>query len=88
MRGPFRRSHRLRFELSLTQAVVVSLGILVFGFLLYRPQRRSLEMYLGISLQNVAHNGGRCQVRQVNRVRKRREPLAVLFGPVPTDPQL
>jgi signal transduction histidine kinase len=40
--------------LSLTLAVVVSLGILVVGFLLYQQQRRSLEMYLGMSLQNVA----------------------------------
>jgi signal transduction histidine kinase len=54
MRGPFNRSRRLRFELSLTLAVVVSLGILVVGFLLYQQQRRSLEMYLGMSLQNVA----------------------------------
>jgi signal transduction histidine kinase len=55
MRGPFRPSRRrLRFELSLTLAVVVSLGILVVGFLLYQHQRRALEMYLGMSLQNVA----------------------------------
>lgn len=54
MRGPFHRSRRLRFELSLTLAVIVSLGILVVGFLLYQQQRRSLEMYLGMSLQNVA----------------------------------
>ena len=55
MRNPFHPSRRrLRFELSLTLAVVVSLGILVVGFLLYRHQRRSLEMYLGMSIQNVA----------------------------------
>jgi signal transduction histidine kinase len=55
MRSPFHPSRRrLRFELSLTLAVVVSLGILVVGFLLYQHQRRALEMYLGMSLQNVA----------------------------------
>jgi signal transduction histidine kinase len=54
MRGLFDPSRRsLRFELGLSLAVLVSLGILVVGFLLYQHQRRALEMYLGMSLQNV-----------------------------------
>ncbi|HSB72621.1 MAG TPA: ATP-binding protein [Candidatus Methylomirabilis sp.] len=51
-RGPSRRS--LRSELSVSLAVIVCLGILVVGSLLYRHQRHALEMYLGMSLQNVA----------------------------------
>jgi signal transduction histidine kinase len=49
---PSRRS--LRFDLSVSLAVLVSLGILVVGSLLYQHQRHALEMYLGMSLQNVA----------------------------------
>jgi signal transduction histidine kinase len=55
MRGPLGPSRRsLRFDLSVSLALLVSLGILVVGFLLYRHQRHALEMYLGMSLQNVA----------------------------------
>lgn len=55
MRRALRPSRRsLRFELSISLAIIVSLGILVVGFLLYQHQRHALEMYLGMSLQNVA----------------------------------
>ncbi len=52
---PAQRS--LRFELSLGLAVLVSLGILTAGFLLYQRQRHDLQEYLGMSLQNIARTG-------------------------------
>jgi two-component system NtrC family sensor kinase len=47
----------LRLELSLGLAVLVSLGILTAGFLLYQRQRHDLQEYLGMSLQNIARTG-------------------------------
>jgi signal transduction histidine kinase len=47
----------LRVELSLGLAVLVSLGILTAGFLLYQRQRHDLQEYLGMSLQNIARTG-------------------------------
>jgi len=47
----------LRFELSLGLAILVSLGILIAGFLLYQRQRHDLQEYLGMSLENIARTG-------------------------------
>jgi signal transduction histidine kinase len=47
----------LRLELSLGLAVLVSIGILTAGFLLYQHERRGLQEYLGMSLQNIARTG-------------------------------
>jgi signal transduction histidine kinase len=47
----------LRVELSLGLAVLVSLGILTVGFLLYQRQRHDLQEYLGMSLHNIARTG-------------------------------
>lgn len=55
--SPNRPRRSLRFELSLGLAVLVSLGILTAGFLLYQRQRRDLQDYLGMSLQNIAQTG-------------------------------
>ncbi|MBI4573028.1 MAG: cache and HAMP domain-containing protein, partial [candidate division NC10 bacterium] len=54
----YRRWQRsLRLELSLGLAVLVSLGILTAGFLLYQRQCRDLQEYLGMSLLNIARTG-------------------------------
>jgi signal transduction histidine kinase len=47
----------LRIELSVGLAILVSLGILVSGLLLYQRQRHDLQEYLGMSLQNIARTG-------------------------------
>ncbi len=47
----------LRLELSLGLVVLVSLGILTSGFLLYQRQRKDLEEYLGMSLLNIGRTG-------------------------------
>lgn len=57
MRRGDRSRRSLRVELSLGLAVLVSLGILIAGFLLYQHQRRNLQEYLGMSLQNIAQTG-------------------------------
>jgi len=54
---PHRPRRSLRFELSLGLAMLVSLGILIAGFLLYQRQRHDLQEYLGMSLQNIARTG-------------------------------
>ena len=55
--GHDRPRRSLRLELSLGLAVLVSLGILTAGFLLYQRQRHDLQEYLGMSLQNIARTG-------------------------------
>ncbi len=56
--GGYQRWRRsLRLELSLGLAVLVSLGILTAGFLLYQRQRHDLQEYLGMSLLNIARTG-------------------------------
>ena len=55
--GHDRSRRSLRLELSLGLAVLVSLGILIAGFLLYQRQRHDLQEYLGMSLQNIARTG-------------------------------
>ena len=52
-----RSSWSLRLELGLCFAAVVSLGILIAGFLLYEHERQHLQEYLGMSLQNIAQTG-------------------------------
>jgi signal transduction histidine kinase len=54
---PYRPRRSLRFELSLGLAMLVSLGILTAGLLLYQRQRHDLQEYLGMSLQNIARTG-------------------------------
>lgn len=55
--SPHRPRRSLRVELSLGLAVLVSLGILTVGFLLYQRQRHDLQEYLGMSLHNIARTG-------------------------------
>ncbi len=55
LRSGWRRG--LRLELSLGLAVLVMLGILTAGFLMYRRQSRDLLEYMGMSLENIARTG-------------------------------